>query len=113
MSGLQRQDFEVLEDGVPQPIVAFANEDSPLDLVLAIDISGSMERALDKVKEAVKQLLARLRPTDAVTLIGFNDTMFIAAEREKDRRAREDAVDQLTAWGGTALYDATVRAVDS
>jgi Ca-activated chloride channel homolog len=64
------------------------------------------------VKEAVKQLLGRLRPTDAVTLIGFNDTMFIAAEREQDQRAREDAVDQLSAWGGTALYDATVRAVD-
>ena len=112
VGGLQRQDFEVLEDGVSQRIVAFANEDSPLELVLAIDISGSMERALGKVKEAVKQLLARLRPTDAVTLIGFNDTMFIAAEREQDQRAREDAVDQLTAWGGTALYDATVRAVD-
>jgi Ca-activated chloride channel family protein len=112
VGGLQRQDFEVLEDGVPQRIVAFANEDSPLDLVLAIDISGSMEHALGRVKEAVKQLLGRLRPTDAVTVIGFNDTMFIAAEREQDQRAREDAVDQLTAWGGTALYDATVRAVD-
>ena len=38
--------------------------------------------------------------------------MFIAAEREKDRRAREEAVDLLTSWGGTALYDATVRTLD-
>jgi VWFA-related protein len=38
--------------------------------------------------------------------------MFLAAEREKDERAREDAVDLLTSWGGTALYDATVRAID-
>ena len=45
-----------------------------------------MEHALDEVKAAVKQLLSKLRPGDAATLVGFNDTMFIAAEREKDRR---------------------------
>ena len=110
--GLQRGDFEVLEDGVPQQLVAFASEDSPLDLVLAIDVSGSMENALEDVKAAVKQLLSKLRPGDAATLIGFNETTFLVAEREKDPRAREDAVGLLTAWGGTALYDATVRAVD-
>ena len=38
--------------------------------------------------------------------------MFLAAEREKDQQARERAVDLLTSWGGTALYDATVRAID-
>jgi Ca-activated chloride channel family protein len=110
--GLQRGDFEVLEDGVPQQLVAFASEDSALDLVLAIDVSGSMENALEDVKAAVKQFLSRLRPGDAATLIGFNETTFLVAEREKDPRAREDAVGLLTAWGGTALYDATVRAVD-
>lgn len=110
--GLQRQDFEVFEDGVKQPIASMVSEDAPLDLVLAIDISGSMERALPEVRAAVKQLLAKLRPGDAVTLVGFNDTMFLLAEREKDQRAREAAVDLLTSWGGTALYDATVRSLD-
>jgi Ca-activated chloride channel homolog len=110
--GLQKADFEVLEDGIPQQVVAFATEDSPLDLVLAIDVSGSMENALDDVKNAVRQLLSKLRPADAATLIGFNDTTFLVAERERDQRARENAVGLLTAWGGTALYDATVRAVD-
>ena len=110
--GLKRQDFEVYEDGVQQPIASMVSEDAPLDLVLAIDISGSMERALPEVKAAVKQLLAKLRPGDAATLVGFNDTMFVAAEREKDQRTREAAVELLTSWGGTALYDATVRALD-
>ena len=110
--GLKQQDFEVFEDGVAQPIASLVSEDAPLDLVLAIDVSGSMEKALVEVKPAVKQLLSRLRPGDAATLVGFNDTMFIAAEREKDKRTREDAVDLLTSWGGTALYDATVRTLD-
>jgi VWFA-related protein len=88
------------------------SEDAPLDLVLAIDISGSMEHALPQVKVAVKQLLTKLRTGDAASLVGFNDTMFIVAEREKDRKTREDAVDLLASWGGTALYDATVRSLD-
>jgi VWFA-related protein len=110
--GLKKQDFEVIEDGVAQPIASIVNEDAPLDLVLAIDISGSMEDALPEVKIAVKQLLAKLRKGDAATLLGFNDTTFVAAERERDQRMREDAVELLTSWGGTALYDATVKALE-
>ena len=110
--GLKRQDFELFEDGVPQPIASLITEEAPLDLVLAVDISGSMEHALEDVKAAVRHLLTRLRPGDAVTLIGFNDTTFVVAEREKDPAAREAAVELLTPWGGTALYDATVRALD-
>jgi Ca-activated chloride channel homolog len=110
--GLKQQDFEIVEDGVKQSIASLASEDAPLDLVLAIDVSGSMEHALGDVRAAVKQLLSKLRPGDAATIIGFNDTMFLAAEREKDQKAREEAVDLLTPWGGTALYDATVSAID-
>ena len=110
--GLKRQDFDVAEDGVRQSIASLASEDAPLDLVLAIDISGSMESSLDRVRVAVKRLLSKLRPGDAATVAGFNDTMFLAAERETDPQVRDRAVDLLTAWGGTALYDATVRSID-
>jgi VWFA-related protein len=110
--GLRQQDFELFEDGVAQRVASFVNENAPLDLVLAVDISGSMESALGDVKAAVKQLLSKLRTGDMATLVGFNDTFFIAAEREKDRLTREKAVDLLTSWGGTALYDATVRTLD-
>ncbi len=112
VGGLQQQDFEIFEDEKPQHVATISSEESPLDLVVAIDISGSMEDALPEVKAAVKQLLAKLRPADAVTLVGFNDTTFMAAEREKSQKVRESAVDLLSAWGGTALYDATVRALE-
>jgi VWFA-related protein len=110
--GLKQGDFEVFEDGVAQRIASMVSENAPLDLVVAIDISGSMESSLPQVKPAVKQLLSKLRPGDAATVLGFNDITFVVAEREKDRRTREEAVDLLTSWGGTSLYDATVRALD-
>ena len=82
--GLKQHDFEVLEDGVSQAVGSLVSEDAPLELVLAIDISGSMEQALPEVKVAVKHLLSKLRPGDAATLIGFNDTTFLVAESETD-----------------------------
>jgi Ca-activated chloride channel homolog len=112
VKNLKKSDFLVTDDGGPQTVASLAAEDLPLDLVLAIDISGSMTGAMDQVKAAVKQLLAKLRPGDAATLVGFNDTMFLVATRETDQQARESAVDLLAPWGGTALYDATIRAVD-
>jgi Ca-activated chloride channel homolog len=110
--GLRQQDFDVFEDGVRQSIASLASEDAPLELVLAVDISGSMEPWIAEVRVAVKQLMSRLRPGDGASILGFNDTTFLVAEREKDPQAREAAVDLLTPWGGTALYDATVRALD-
>jgi Ca-activated chloride channel family protein len=110
--GLKQQDFEIVEDGVKQSIASMISEDAPLNLVLAIDVSGSMEHALGDVKVAVKELLSKLRSGDGATIIGFNDTTFLATEREKDQQARERALDLLTSWGGTALYDATVSAID-
>lgn len=110
--GLTERDFELSEDGVQQPIASLASEEAPLDLVVAIDISGSMEQALPDIKPAVKRLLSKLRPGDAATLIGFNDTAFIVAERETDAKTRENAVDLLSSWGGTSLYDATLRSLD-
>ena len=112
VKGLRKADFTIAEDGAPQPIASVASQDMPLDLVVAIDISGSMAPSLDDVKGAVKQLLSKLRPGDAATLIGFNETTFIVAERETNPRAREDAVELLAPWGGTALYDATIRALE-
>jgi Ca-activated chloride channel homolog len=112
VQGLKRQDFEVLEDGVAQRLTGFADEESPLDLVLALDISGSMEHAIGNVKRAAKGFLGKLRPDDRATIIGFNDTLFLVAERESDQETRERALDLLESWGGTALYDATVRAVE-
>jgi Mg-chelatase subunit ChlD len=110
--GLKQHDFQVLEDGVAQSVGSLVSEESALELVLAIDISGSMEQALPDVKVAVKHLLSKLRPGDAATIIGFNDTTFLVAESETDPRAREEAVDLLTSWGGTALYDATIFSLD-
>lgn len=109
--GLTRDKFTVYEDGVRQTLTSFAAEDAPLEIVVAVDFSGSMKDAMPTVKEALKKFLRSLRPADRVTLLGFNDSVFTLAPATADLAARLRAVDRLRPWGGTALYDVIVRAV--
>lgn len=110
--GLARDAFRVFEDGKPQTITHFASENIPLEVVTAVDVSGSMTDAMEPLKVAVKKFLARLRTTDQVTLLGFNDNVFTLARRESNIAARTRAVDRLAPWGGTSLYDAIVKSID-
>jgi Ca-activated chloride channel family protein len=103
--------FKLWEDGVPQKIQHFSAEGSPLEIVVAIDVSESMTQAMPQLKNAVKKFLAALGPKDQVTLAAFNDNMFTLTRRETSPALRLRAVDRIAPWGGTALYDVIVRAV--
>jgi len=104
--------FHVSEDGHPQAITHFASEDVPLELVAAVDISGSMAPAMPRVKSAVKQFLGEVPPQDQVTLLGFNDNIFTLTPKTTDPAERTRAVDRLAPWGSTALYDVLLRGVE-
>ena len=113
VSGLKQGQFKLLEDGVPQTIGHFSSEGSPLEIVVAIDVSESMTLAMPQLKNSVKKFLGALGPKDSVTLAAFNDTMFTLTKRETSAAQRVRAVDRLSAWGGTALYDVIIRGVQT
>ena len=110
--GIPQAAFRVLEDGRPQAITHFASEDVPLELVAAIDISGSMAPAMPKLKKAVKEFLGDVPTQDQVTLLGFNDSIFTLTRKTTDPAERIKAVDRLAPWGSTALYDVLLRGVE-
>jgi Ca-activated chloride channel homolog len=110
--GLPRSAFHLSEDGQPQSISHFASEDVPLELVVAVDISGSMTPAMPKLKTAVKEFLGAIPRQNVVTLLGFNDNIFTIVRRTKDPAERVKAVDRLAPWGSTALYDVMLRGID-
>jgi VWFA-related protein len=112
VKGLGRDVFRIFEDGVPQPVTHFIGEGTARELVVAVDMSGSMEDAMPACRAAVKQFLAGLRPDDQLTLLAFNDNVFTLAARETDPAARQRAVDRLAPWGGTALHDVVLRSLD-
>jgi Ca-activated chloride channel homolog len=113
IKGLTRDQFRVKEDGVVQRMTAFAGENIPLEIVVAVDVSQSMTESMGTLKAAVRTFLKALRPTDQVTLLAFNDNIFTAARRSTDPEQRVRAVDRLAPWGGTALFDAMLTALNT
>jgi Ca-activated chloride channel homolog len=110
---LSRNAFRVVEDDVPQTLSSFISENVPLELVAALDVSQSMTAAIPELKLAARSFLSALSQTDTVTLVAFNDNIFTLARRSTSTEARLRAVDRLAPWGGTALYDAIIKSVDT
>jgi Ca-activated chloride channel homolog len=112
VKNLLQSAFHVWEDGRPQTISHFQPRDVPLDLVVALDISGSMTLALPKLKQAAKDFVGAVSSKDRVSVLGFNDSIFTLARRATDPAERVQGIDQLAPWGATAMYDVIMTAVD-
>jgi VWFA-related protein len=67
-----KDDFVVFDENQPQPIVHLERQSVPLDLLLLLDISGSMRRSLEDVAAASRAALAQLHPGDRVALMLFS-----------------------------------------
>jgi Ca-activated chloride channel family protein len=112
--GLTVDDFEVLEDGEPQRISAFTAGDFPLTAALAVDTSFSMAgKPLTIVKGAARAFLNALRPSDEAVIVGISSQVSVLANAQDTRAEQLSAVDELTAWGTTPLYDAIIAAIDT
>ncbi len=109
---LARNAFRVFENGVEQGIGHFMASNIPLELVVAVDSSGSMAGAMPQARQAVKKFLTALRSQDRVTLLAFNDQYYTIARPTADLAFRLKAVDRLAAWGGTSLYQVIIGALE-
>ena len=112
VKGLPKSAFHISEDGRPQAISHFYSEDVPLELVVAVDMSGSMQPAMPALKKAVLELLDAVPARDHVSLVGFNDDVFTVTRATTDPIARTKAVNRLAPWGATVLYDAIRRGAE-
>ena len=71
VKGLVKDDFVVTDEGQPQTLVSFSNGDEPLNLILLLDISGSMQKHIELISETARAALAHLRPGDRVAIMVF------------------------------------------
>ena len=106
VSGLQAENFTVLDEGVAQPIALFATSDTPLDLMLLMDASASMDVRLGFAKLAATGLVGSLRSGDRAGLIVFDVGAVIGHALSDQRDAVIAAIHKSYTGGGTALYDA-------
>jgi VWFA-related protein len=112
VTALQRGDFTVLEDGKPQKITSFRNEDIPVALGVVIDNSGSMRDKRPAVNAAAINLVKASNPQDKVFVVNFNEEYFLDQDYTSQVPKLKDALERIEARGGTALYDAVVASAD-
>jgi VWFA-related protein len=106
MSGLRTQDFTLFENGQERRIVDVKPVNAPFNLVLLLDVSGSVEERIDFIRKAARQFLATASPQDRISIISFRDDIQIISEFTTDRQKLSLSLDRIEAGGGTALYDA-------
>src|SRR5262245_8062008 len=80
VTGLDRQHFEVYEDKVKQEISFFSDDDSPVNLGIVFDVSGSMKGKLDRARDALKAFIQTSHSDDDFFLVGFNQRANLLAE---------------------------------
>jgi VWFA-related protein len=112
VGGLKLADFAVTEDGVPQTLSFMDEEDSPSDVVLLLDASGSMGGSMSELRLAAFAFLRALRPQDTSIVAAFNTALTVVSPRGEAFEPRAASMAKIQPGGATALYDAIIRAVD-
>jgi len=110
IKGLTRESFRLLDDKQPKTITDLL-AGGPMEVLLALDVSGSMKAVLPDVQRAARAFLKAIGEGHQVTVLAFNDSIFTVAKREVGVDARLQALDKLSAWGGTALYDVIAESI--
>jgi VWFA-related protein len=104
--GMRNSDFAVYEDGSERKIVDVTPATEPFNLVLLLDVSGSVEERIDFIRKAARDFLNTASPQDRISIISFRDDIKIISGFSTDRSLLSKKLDELDAGGATALYDA-------
>ena len=122
VSGLRPENFRIVEDGQPQTIANFGTTDTPFEIALLLDTSGSTRDDVALIRAAANSFIQALRPGDRVGVVAFNTAQTVAAPiaavevltpLTSDREALKTAIGNLGASQGTPYYDALERVADS
>jgi VWFA-related protein len=112
VTGLNKNDFAVYEDGQPQSITRFSREDIPVSIGILIDNSGSMRDKRQAVNSAALDLVRASNSEDEVFVVNFSDEAIIDTDLTNDIAKMQEGLQQVDSRGGTALYDAVVASAD-
>ena len=121
LTGLRPENFKLVEDGQVQTITNFGTVDTPFEIALLLDTSGSTREDVALIRQAANGFIDALRPGDRVGVIAFNTdrtsadsiaTVETLSQLTSDRKQLRSAIENLGASNGTPYYDALERVAD-
>ena len=114
VTGLEQRDFVLRVNGQPVQIRNFASENMPIDILLLLDVSGSMEPHVERIASAAQQALDVLAEKDRVAIMVFDTSTRVRlpfrsshsdVTRELDRLLRSESFN-----GGTRITSSLINA---
>lgn len=108
VAGLKKDNFTLQEDGRNQTISVFDKESAvPLSIALAIDTSLSTRHDLPLEQASAKRFARTImRPVDALSVFGFNETVLQSTSYTADLKRIDDGIEHIRLGAATALFDA-------
>jgi Ca-activated chloride channel homolog len=106
VTGLEKENFQILENKQPQEIRHFSSEDAPISLGVIFDMSGSMSNKIEKAREAVVEFFKTANPQDEFFMIAFSDKPELLADFTQKVSDIQDKLVYTIPKGRTALLDA-------
>jgi Ca-activated chloride channel family protein len=111
VTGLEKEDFQVFENGGQQRIASFASEDAPVSIGIVFDLSGSMNSKLIRARESILQFIKTANPQDEFFVIGFNDRPELIEDFTNSMEDIQARLATVRSGKRTALMDAIYYAV--
>ena len=110
---LVKEDFDVLDNGVPVTLTLFQNEPEPFSVVVMLDTSGSMTLTIDLLQDAAEQFVIRLMPADKGIVGAFNDKIqFPIADFTNSRDDLVGGIREVDYGNSTRLWDAVEASIE-
>ena len=108
VANLTKDDFQLLEDGIPQTIKVFEKESAiPLSIALAIDTSPSTMRDFKLETSSARRFVhSILRNEDRLSIFQVTENIDQVTRFTSDLKTIERGIDDLRTGPGTSIYDA-------
>ncbi len=111
VTGLEKENFSIVEGSQIQEVRHFSSEDAPISLGVIFDMSGSMSDKIEKAREAVIEFFKTANPQDEFFMIAFSDRPQLTADFTKSVEDVQAKLVYVQAQGRTALLDAIYMGV--
>src|SRR5579863_3091678 len=109
------RDFQVSEDGIPQPVSYFSHDQLPLSVVFLFDLTDTVRPILKPLAEAAREILGHLKPQDETAIMVFSSRTELLQDFTTDRAVAAAAVQkasEMESEEGTFIHEDMYEAVE-
>lgn len=111
---LQRDNFKVYEDGVPQEIIGFHQVKAPITAVMLLEFAANSYQFIFDMWNAAVSFTQQLQPNDYVAVVTYDMHTNILTDFTQNKMLIQQAVEslQIPTWRETNEYDALYETLD-